>query len=279
MKISVTVPSFNYVDYIEQCLYSIKIQNYNNYEVLICDGGSTDGSLDVINRYCKSDDRFKLVSTSDCGQSDAIIKSIPMASGDILCFLNSDDCYLSRDVFDTVVKTFLNYDRPEVISFRGMYIDEKGDYIREVNLRYHPFDNTSNMKYRTAVLQPATFWLKEVAIKTPLEKDSHYVFDSIFFYQVYQKYSWLDVNKMVAGHRLHGLNKSLQICPERINELSEFERIKFGRYSLRFYYLMFVSLIIRSILKIPVIGVPLSRVIYFLVNTLSFVSYYRIPSI
>jgi glycosyltransferase involved in cell wall biosynthesis len=279
LKISVAVPSYNYGEYIYDCLKSIKEQDYNNYEVLISDGGSTDNSLKIINEFCASDERFTLVSTFDSGQAEAIMKSFSHATGDILCFLNSDDLYIGIDVFRSVVLSFMNYKVADVISFQGYYLDISGNYIRKVRLRYHPLDSTANMKYRTAVLQPATFWKKIVYDTIPIHIDRHYVFDSIFFYQAYKKYSWLDLSKPVAGHRLHGLNKSLQICATRINEISEFERLKFGSYSFRVYYIKSISYLIKITNNIPIIGKGLSKIIYYTVNSLSFITLYRVPSI
>ena len=97
MKLSIAVPSYNYVQFLEVCLSSIQQQDYRDFEVLIADGGSKDGSLDIIRRFCDTDTRFRLVSTSDQGQADAISKAFAYASGDILCFLNADDCYLDND--------------------------------------------------------------------------------------------------------------------------------------------------------------------------------------
>ena len=279
MKISISIPSYNYGNYISQCLQSIKDQDYDDYEVLIADGGSDDNSLQIINEFCKSDDRFSLVSTNDRGQSDAIIKSFAVATGDILCFLNADDCFISSNVFSKVVSSFVRYTKADIISFKGMYIDKEGKYIKEVKLRYHPLDSTANMKCRTAVLQPATFWRRVVYLDIPIEPDSHYVFDVMFFYQAYQRFSWLDLSIPVAGHRLHGLNKSLQISTTRINELAEFEKLKFGDFSLRVYYLKSIAILIRITNKLPFIGKKISKLIYLLVNSLSFLTFYRIPSI
>ena len=85
MKISIAVPSYNYARYLRACLESIQQQDYEGFEVLIADGGSSDGSLEIINKFCDEDSRFKLVSTSDKGQADSIYKSFEYADGDVLC--------------------------------------------------------------------------------------------------------------------------------------------------------------------------------------------------
>jgi len=279
MKISIAVPSYNHEKYIYDCLKSIQDQDYDNYEVLISDGGSTDQSLTIIKDFCVTDNRFTLASVSDDGQADAIMKSFSVATGEIFCFLNSDDVYLNKDVFNDVATSFLNNKDADIISFSGCYIDSNGKYIKQINHRYHPFDTTSNMKHRTAVLQPATFWKREVYLSIPINIEYHFVFDAMFFYQAYSKFSWLDLPKSVAGHRLHGLNKSLKICSERINELAELERLKFGSLSFRVFYLKIISILIATFGNIPFIGKTINRTIYYIVNSVSFLTFYRLPSI
>jgi hypothetical protein len=135
------------------------------------------------------------------------------------------------------------------------------------------------MKYRGTVFQPATFWRRIVQETFPMVTDRHYVFDIIFFYQAYTKFSWLELSKPVAGHRLHGANKSLRINYERVKELANFEGMKFGPRSFRAMYLHIISLMIFTLSKIPIVGGSLNRILYLCVNSISFISCYRIPGI
>ena len=279
MKVSIAVPSYNYAQFLGECLESIRMQDYNDFEVLIADGGSTDGSLEIIRQFCLLDGRFRLMSTVDRGQSDAIMKVFADGTGDLFCYLNADDCFICSDALSSAVSAFANYPKADIVNFNGYYIDSSNNYLRPVKLRYHPLDSVGLMKYRTAVLQPATFWRRIVYEKLPMLTDSHYVFDSVFFYQAYTNFSWLELSKPLAGHRLHGTNKSLRIIPERIKELAKFEEIKFGVWSFRAMYLHLISLIVFMFSKIPVVGGLLNRIVYLCVNTISFLSYYRMPSI
>ena len=280
MKISIAVPSYNYAPYLSACLESIRMQDFNDYEVLIAEGGSGDGSLEIIERFCSLDSRFRLVSTEDQGQADAIVKAFGYADGDLFCFLNSDDCFICNDALSSVVAAFKKYPETSIVSFSGYYIDYKGNYIRPVKLRYHPKDSIEQMKYRTAVLQPATFWRREVYEAIPIMTDSHYIFDALFFYQVYrEKFSWLELPKPVAGHRLHGDNKSLEVRCERIREISKFEGVKFGEWGFRSVYIYMISFIVMIFDKIPFAGKYLNLFVYVIVNSISFLSFYRIPGI
>ena len=279
MKISIAVPSYNYARFITACLDSIRQQTHQDLEVLIADGGSNDGSLEIINQFCATDARFLLVSTSDEGQADAIYKAFAHATGDVLCFLNSDDCYLASDALSQVVEAFDNYQTVDVVSFGGYYLDADGRWLRPIQYRYHPLDGFHLMHYRTAVLQPATFWRARVYNPVNWPKHFNFVFDVVFFYSVYKKYSWLELHKPVAGYRLHGENKSMWVKSARISELADFEVIKFGKNSLRAFYLRGIAWIVSLFGRLGKLGLYCSKGLYFLVNGLAYLTCYRLPSI
>src|SRR5688500_7506607 len=125
MKISIAVPSYNYAKFLDACLGSILVQDHENFEVLIADGGSTDGSIEIIADYCARDKRFRLVSSTDQGQADAIRKSFKHATGDVFCFLNADDCYLCADALRGVVDALKAHPTVDVVSFGGYYLDSE----------------------------------------------------------------------------------------------------------------------------------------------------------
>ena len=279
MKISIAVPSYNYASYLDACLCSILEQDYDNFEVLIADGGSTDGSLNIIKRFCDQDPRCRLVSTEDNGQADAVVKAFTNASGDIFCFLNADDFYLCRDALSSVVSAYNAYPNIDIVSFGGYYVDSVGRFIKPIHYRYHPLDSIALMKYRTAVLQPATFWKRTVQEALQIRRDFHYSFDSVFFYEAYGRFLWIELSKPIAGYRLHGINKSVQIIPARIFEIAKFEQLKFGALSLRPHYIRLIGSIVVILVKLPIVGKFLCRLIYKTVNAISFLTVYRLPGI
>lgn len=103
-KLSVVVPSFNQVAFLERTLHSIVNQNYPNLELIVMDAGSNDGSCDVIRRFERHIAFWR--SAPDGGQAAAINEGFRVATGEWLCFQNSDDCYLPgglrRALFDGV---------------------------------------------------------------------------------------------------------------------------------------------------------------------------------
>src|ERR671925_70444 len=100
MKISVITAVLNNGRYIEDCIKSVLGQTYSNLEYIIVDGGSTDGTLDVIRMY--KDRISKLISEPDSGIYDAMNKGIRIATGDVIGFLHSDDFYADEEVIEKV---------------------------------------------------------------------------------------------------------------------------------------------------------------------------------
>jgi glycosyltransferase involved in cell wall biosynthesis len=108
-RLTIITPSYNQCDYIEETIQSVLGQGYPDLEYIIVDGGSSDGSVDVIRKY----ERWLTywVSEPDRGQPHAINKGLARATGDIIAFINSDDFYL-QDAFTKVAEAFIqNPDR------------------------------------------------------------------------------------------------------------------------------------------------------------------------
>lgn len=103
-KISIITVCYNSIATIEDTIRSVIDQSYKNIEYIIIDGGSTDGTLDVINRYDSHVD--KCISESDKGIFDAMNKGVEMATGDVVGLINSDDIFNSNQSLEKVMKIF-----------------------------------------------------------------------------------------------------------------------------------------------------------------------------
>jgi glycosyltransferase involved in cell wall biosynthesis len=101
MKISVITPCLNSAEYLEHAIKSVQKQNVQNLEHIIVDGGSTDGTLDIIRKYL----HLNWISEPDDGQSDAMNKGFNLSTGDIIVYLNADDYFLPK-AFETVIRNF-----------------------------------------------------------------------------------------------------------------------------------------------------------------------------
>ena len=112
-KISVITPSLNCVKYIEKAIQSVKIQSYPEIEYLVIDGGSTDGTVDIINLYRDDIDYF--ISEKDSGIYNAMNKGIKNASGDVLFFLNADDQFCDSNVVADIMHFFNSREELEMV--------------------------------------------------------------------------------------------------------------------------------------------------------------------
>ena len=101
-KVSVITPSYDAEQYIECAIKSVLLQNYPNFEHIIVDGNSSDGTVEILKKY----PHLKWLSESDKGQSDAMNKGFKISSGEIIVYLNADD-YFEKGAFDAILPYFL----------------------------------------------------------------------------------------------------------------------------------------------------------------------------
>lgn len=135
MKISIITTSYNSAHTLRDTMESVLRQEYTNYEYIVVDGASKDGTVDIIREYePRFEERMRWVSEPDRGIYDAMNKGIAMATGDVVGLLNSDDFYTSDDVLATVAREFSKNDALDAVYGDVHYVDEV-DITREI--RYY----------------------------------------------------------------------------------------------------------------------------------------------
>jgi glycosyltransferase involved in cell wall biosynthesis len=130
MRVSLVTPSYNQVKYIEETIQSVLSQHYPDIEYIIVDGGSTDGTVDIIKKY--ENKLAYWVSEKDKGQTDAINKGFARAKGDILAWINSDDCYEPGAV-SAAVKFLQEHPHVGMVYGDCNFINQSGKVIGKFN--------------------------------------------------------------------------------------------------------------------------------------------------
>lgn len=125
MKISIVTTSYNSAHTLRDTMDSVLRQGYTDYEYIVVDGASKDGTVDLIREYePRFEGRMRWVSEPDGGIYDAMNKGVAMATGDVVGLLNSDDFYASDDILSTIAEEFSCPDVPEAIYGDVHYVDE-----------------------------------------------------------------------------------------------------------------------------------------------------------
>jgi glycosyltransferase involved in cell wall biosynthesis len=153
--ISIVTPSFNQGPFIEEAILSVSQQHYPSVEHIVIDGGSTDGTIEVLKKY----PHLNWLSEPDGGQSDAMNKGFARANGDIIGWLNADDTYLPN-TFEVVVRFFQNH--PDVALAYG-YVYVIDDRSRRVRKRITPdYDFGMMLRLGECYAQPTFFFRRSV---------------------------------------------------------------------------------------------------------------------
>jgi len=208
-RISIVTPSLNQGDFIEITIQSVLSQEYPNLDYTIIDGGSTDGTLSILNKYSGL---IKWISERDEGQADAINKGLRLATGDILAYVNADDILLPGSLKE-VASIFEKHPEVQWLTGRCKIIDEDGKDVRGAiylykNLLLH-FSSYPLLLLTNYISQPATFWRKDLlSICGLFDSSLNYVMDYDYWLRIWKVASPYIHHRDIAGFRIQHNSKT-----------------------------------------------------------------------
>lgn len=162
VAISIISPSLNQKRFVQQTLDSIASQDFRDYEHLVFDGRSTDGTLEVLKKAAAADSRMSLQIGRDTSQANAINLGLREARGDILTWLNTDDFYVNASVLSEVSDLFARNPDADVIYGRGRFVAPDGKVLRDTYINDEPERLRCRFINSNGILQPALFFRSSV---------------------------------------------------------------------------------------------------------------------
>ena len=164
-KITIVTPVFNQVRYLEETIQSILSQGYPNLEYIIIDGGSTDGTVDIIKKY-ESNIAY-WVSEPDSGMYDALQKGFDHSTGEIMGWINADDLFFPNAFF-AIAKVFLEHPNVNWITSHHAAINEDGWFVHtRPSTTYCKYDFYLPTKpwHRDEIGQESTLWRRSLWVQ------------------------------------------------------------------------------------------------------------------
>jgi len=212
-RVSIVTPSYNQGQFLEETIRSVLLQGYPNLYYVVIDGGSTDGSLDVIKKY----ERFLSfwVSERDGGQAQAINKGWKHAGGEVLAWINSDDIYLPGSVAKAV-SYLADHQQVGMVYGEGYHIDVDGRIVERYPTEKFDADRLGDTCY---ICQPTTFIRRSVIEKVgPVDESLRFCMDYDLWIRI-SRQSVIDyLPDYIAHSRLHEESKTIKQAVPRARE-------------------------------------------------------------
>jgi glycosyltransferase, family 2 len=213
--ITVVTPTYNSEEYLEDCIKGIMSQTYRNFEHIIVDGGSQDGTLSIIKKY-EGKYPMRWISEPDNGMYDAISKGFKMAKGDIFCWINSDDMYLpwTFEAINKVMYKVVNGTKVQwCVGVGSRYTSDGINYIVDKGIKTYPREfirrGWHNGQKLGCLQQESSFWTREL-YESVGGIDTQYKLagDYHLWRKFAEKERLYSLNTLISGFRIHEGQKS-----------------------------------------------------------------------
>ena len=222
--ISIVTPSYNQAAFIRETLQSLVDQDYGNLEVIIQDGGSTDGAVEIAREFVDSYPHiFCLYVEKDDGQADALNRGFARARGEILGFLNSDDTLYPK-CLHRVAEEIAPESGRLIVMGRCLFTGEDSPYVGVE----HPAEYVSHFDHLAiwkrgfnSIPQPSVFWHRQVWSECGgFDANEQHALDYDLFCRFSQRYTFHRVDELWSTYRMHPVSKSAQSSELEVLQLS-----------------------------------------------------------
>lgn len=197
--VSIVMPSFNQAQFLEEAIKSILDQRDQVHEFIVLDGGSTDGSVEIIEKYASEIDHWQ--SKPDGGQSKAIADGFSRVTGDVINWINSDDAILPGAIY-AIRERFAADEEIGLVEGNTVIVDAESSIIR-CDRRAGPSRWWVNHGYLRSH-QPSTFFKRELFNQVGgLDLDLHCTMDTDLWYRLIPATKCVRIKRYIGVHRVH----------------------------------------------------------------------------
>jgi glycosyltransferase involved in cell wall biosynthesis len=220
--VSIVTPTYNMGRFLEETIESVLSQDYPNIDYVVMDGGSTDGTLDILRKYAG---RLRYRSESDDGQADAINKGFFLSSGPIFAYLNADDTYLPGAV-RTAVEHLKANENAAVVYGDAYHVHEDGALMAPYpTMPYDP----AMLSRNCFICQPAAFVRRDVFMNVGgMNRDLHFALDYDLWIRIAKERPMLKIDAPLATSRMYRDNKTLSKRREVYQEICSVVKQHYG---------------------------------------------------
>lgn len=230
-SISIVTPSYQHAPFLQAAIDSVLGQDYPNLEYLVADGGSTDGTLEILKKY---ESRLKWFSEPDRGQTDAINKGFARTCGEILGWLNSDDEY-APGALRTVGEFFAANPDVGLVYGDANFIDARGTTLGPC-AHIERFDRRRLLHYCDFIVQPAAFFRRNLFQAVGgLDTSLHWTMDYDFWLKASAVSRCQYIPRVLAHYRWLATSKTGMGGPSRLVEVEQVAR-RHGARGLPAYF-------------------------------------------